>query len=1219
MDLELRRLVVQALDAVRVPHRRVAGGGLEVDLPVHLRTHFRGRSRLRLLFDEEVWRHDRDAELVTVGSPFLVGLETLLKETGPVSVLVGGEWFREPRAFEEWRTTFTLLNAREVGPHDSVHTDAILRFTYEITIPGATDRAELVTLAWQEGTGLLDPARIAELHRQRWYAPSEVGGVGGEDLPAAVLLQARSACEKGLRTKVLPVYEEELSAIRASLAEEASRVRDEARVRRAELVTPDRRQEIDEEERLRLERIGRNRDAGCRVVEQTLQIWRVARRDLWLDVARMGDGRVVRVPLTRNQAGRFRQDLCGGCTHSHFRYLVSPAEQTRLLCEQCGALCSAEGCPEVLSLQRPSSCPKCERPRFCASHGSACSACGVAHCPGHTVRASCCDAAHCPDHPPVESRDGRLLCRKHAATCAFDGQWTHVDDLVTCPLTGRVLFVGNAVTPRGDDRLLDPAAVVSCATTGELVARDRAGQCAVDELWHRIEHLETIDGEHVCHGHTTIVDVPPGVQVRSDRVQVCGDTSARLAPSAAETCSVRGRVYDRRLLVECPITLQWLHRAEAVSPPGDERMLHPSAVLRCPETGHLVARDRAIRDELAKSEVWLSPEGVVTCAISKGRTARSNSVVAACCGRQVAMPFAGRSPVSDRWWCREHGVLCEAHKVPVLPDEAVSCAISGRALCLEHTVAVECGRRVDPAHAYQLEGGTWGCDQHHRICSVRRRPYPVEQLVLCPLSGQWLHRDVAVSPPDDDRALHPEATVRCAASGVPVARDRAVRDELAGANEVWLHPKAVVYCAVSGKATQSGNVVTAACCGRSVGREFAGQSPISGGWWCRDHARLCVAHGVNVLPLEAVTCAISKRSLCLRHVVRAECGRMVSLELAYRLPDGSWGCHEHYSLCSVLAAPFPSGELVQCPVTKKWLHPSAAVRPSGDDRRLHPEAVVSCSESGRPVAKDRAIRDELSSTETLLAPEAAVKCAISGKWTRRSNTVVAACCQRQVSLPMAGRSALSSAWWCRDHVRRCSADAAPVLPAEVVTCPITHRVLCRKHTVTAECGRRVAQDAVYVLPDGSHGCYEHFGVCVGEHPTLRASLVACAVCGHGVCANHQGRDAYVPHSARCASHVRECRRCHMVATHGAGSVCVWCEAASPLLRTDHAWQAFELAVRPKLPWTTWLTWQSVQVSGTEGVRVIEVQSPLGNKRYRLTDGTNESMLDVLQGNTWIPC
>lgn len=827
MSLQLRAAVLRGLRILGADCRLRSGGILEVELPAPIRHHFSGRQRLVLVFEHAVWQHDRRSDLVVPGSAILRGLEAALQERGGTVIRIGGELIADPASSPQ--IPFEVLNGTLIEIHPRVHLELVLRILYEVRLPEPADAIELVPIAWSPGSGLLSPGELAALEARTWYEAAEVSALPG--LTPATLgewdrMRGREAAEAELRQRLQPFLQGQVHQRAQQAAERERRYRQEARERAAEaasLADPDRGRrlaEIEEELEARLAQSQRLQTTSFQVRERTLQLLQLGRCEHELEYQLIGSGQRIRVPLPGPHDPQ-RAARCGACAQLQPRYYLSPTSDTHLLCEACGVLCAAPGCSTIAPAQAPDRCTACARSRFCSAHTHACASCGARVCPEHSTVADCCGAVLCGEHRPVAARDGRLLCPRHHGTCAVDELPTHTDDLVTCPLSGATVSRANAAQPPGDDRLLHPDQVVELHD-GRILARDRAGRCAVDGAWLPTTQLLELHGDRVCPQHTCTVDQPPGQVVRSDRVHTCADTGQRLAPSAAGICSVDGQAYWTERLMRCPVTDQLLFVGNAVSLDGQQ--LHPDAVVTCVHTGR-----RLVRSEAA------------SCSVGGGPLA----------------PEAAVHTAAGRIVCPEHAVRVE------LPPGEIVAADQVR-------ICAETGARLAPRLA--------------RRCSVRDRIYREDLVRICPVTGSGVHHEAAVRLPGDDRALHPDAIVRCGACGEPIAQDRAVREELG--ERRWLHPAEAQRCERSGLITAADALVVADCCGRRIHRDATGPSPIDGRTWCLDHGQRCEAHDAIVLQDQARTCAITGRALCPEHAVEALCGLTVARTEALEVPGG---------------------------------------------------------------------------------------------------------------------------------------------------------------------------------------------------------------------------------------------------------------------------------------------------------------------------------------------
>lgn len=194
--------------------------------------------------------------------------------------------------------------------------------------------------------------------------------------------------------------------------------------------------------------------------------------------------------------------------------------------------------------------------------------------------------------------------------------------------------------------------------------------------------------------------------------------------------------YHRDKLITCPATGRLLHPSQARVIIGDGRKLHPSAVFTCSATGNPIASDRCVPDQF-NGDAPLHPDAVVRCELSNKTTARSRTEVVACCGRRVAKDFVTRTAISGRLACSEHRKHCESHGNWVMPDEAVTCPITSKKLCIEHTGLVDCcGRRVAKRETLAIADGKLGCTEHWVSCGEGGHPLLREQAHICSTTGR---------------------------------------------------------------------------------------------------------------------------------------------------------------------------------------------------------------------------------------------------------------------------------------------------------------------------------------------------------------------------------------------------------------------------------------------------------------------------------------------------
>ena len=66
-----------------------------------------------------------------------------------------------------------------------------------------------------------------------------------------------------------------------------------------------------------------------------------------------------------------------------------------------------------------------------------------------------------------------------------------------------------------------------------------------------------------------------------------------------------------------------------------------------------------------------------------------------------------------------------------MPSESRLCAVSGRMLCVDHTLVAQCGSVIDPAIAIALEDGATGCPKHYTRCDHEAHPLRITEARPC--------------------------------------------------------------------------------------------------------------------------------------------------------------------------------------------------------------------------------------------------------------------------------------------------------------------------------------------------------------------------------------------------------------------------------------------------------------------------------------------------------
>ena len=488
----------------------------------------------------------------------------------------------------------------------------------------------------------------------------------------------------------------------------------------------------------------------------------------------------------------------------------------------------------------------------------------------------------------------------------------------------------------------------------------------------------------------------------------------------------------------------------------------------CPEHANHCSFDGCANSLCPTHTSWrseeepLCPEHSAVCSVA-GEVLRRNEV--------------SRCPVTEQLVCAQHGVHAPDDPRRLHPDGTVRCGTSQRVLakdragrcsvdngwhalehlstsdatnatcCSGHLVAVDrpVGWRVELERVLSCPESNLRIDvSASSICSVSREACFVDALVTCPVTRQLFRPSLARLLPDDDRVLHPSAVDTCNSTGLSTARDRLAK------------------CGIDKTLHRTTHLIES-----DATRELL----------CEAHRiRLDEPEGWEVEPFRAIVCA--------------ETGKQVDVSLAAKCSVSQEDCFAH--------------ALLTCPITLKRLRPSLAQVLPDDGRALHPEAVVFSVLSGRPVALDRAIWDDLSFQQSSpLHPSEAATCEHSGKAAAAQRLVTVECCGKRVAPTFVHASTASGRPGCPVHASKCAVDGAVVLSDETITCAVTGRQVCHAHAVHAECGAVIGIDRALVLESERWGCPDHFGLCAtGTHPVPRERLERCTHCGDDVCGAH---------------------------------------------------------------------------------------------------------------------
>lgn len=432
------------------------------------------------------------------------------------------------------------------------------------------------------------------------------------------------------------------------------------------------------------------------------------------------------------------------------------------------------------------------------------------------------------------------------------------------------------------------------------------------------------------------------------------------------------------------------------------------------------------------------------------------------CGFACADPDCG----AIGWTADRRKPRCaECTSTRFCDEHLQECSGCGKQLCPDHVLQCEwpgCDTALCPEHRFEdAETGQRLCRSHIGRCSAGGELLRRSALQECPLSDKLVCQTHGIRPPGDERLLHPGKVLVCGTSGEVAAVDRVTR------------------CAVCRISHRTELMQTCSATGKTICRADTAPVDRPEGWSVRrDRLRHCAETGLRLDVDLVLECSVSKQTV-LREL------------------------------------------LAQCPVTNRLFLPALGNSPEGDPRTLHPAAVVTCVASGRSIARDRAVTDELDSRRPPLHPDASGRCQRSGKLTRKDTLVQVECCGRTVATQFTGHSAMSGRRFCFDHRLRCVVHDDWVMEAEVVRCAISDAVLCRDHAIETECGALVAPAHALDLVGGGFGCPTHYGICAGGHNASRTDLEVCSHCEYPVCSRH-GLDGACGGGRVCSTHGGSC-------------------------------------------------------------------------------------------------
>jgi hypothetical protein len=834
---DLRGPVARAMQVIGCGWREIGPGVFVATIPPSLRHHFRNQATLRVVFDPDVWQQDRRTELAAPGGGFLDSLERALAERAGQPIRVGGVLESDGALGRAWAARVRVLNAHLEQLDHPISYEQALRFVFEFEIPLSPPVTELVAVACDLQGNVLDAKELARRDPADAYDYDEVAGAVSLRIewPESHVARLRSLCRAEAEWRIKRAFAGDL---RKRTDRGAAQV-EEARIahdrERTQAQSPAELEELEQEFARRRAVYEAGASGTIRVQERTVTLL-VTGKDSLVARYRRRTGATADI-IPKMHLGKVRDDQCAHCHQVRTEYVIS-GESAEMWCTSCGRACTAPDCAATMRAGQVT-CGRCAEVRWCPDHVTACATCSQHRCPDHGGSCTVCGTAGCEAHLRTHSESKEALCAVHGMPCAVDGAVLRDSELVRC----------------------------------------------------------TRSGDLVCARHSVAVDVPAGAVVRSDRVRVCAASHTKMDVDFAGTCSVDEQVYMASTLDKCPVTLLRLHPRNAIQVEGDDRVLHPSAVLYSTVSGVPVARDRAREDAFLPNQV-LHPTEAFLCELTDRWTAKTRVVTASCCGRVVAQSLTAAHSTTRLLLCRDHYAECGVDRAVLLAEELRSCSATGMRVCADHGATLD-----DPPHGFVRRERVRLCaETGHRIdqdsagtCTVDGATYKLGLLVTCPLTERIFHPSHGILTEGDSRLLHPAGVVYSDVSSKPVARDLAVLD--AFSEHAFLLPNEAVRCELSLKWTALVRTVAAPCCGKQIAETLTSISVLSGRRVCQACARTCAANHGPFLPDEVVKCDISGIGWCLSHLQRTTCGRQVGPDYAVRLDDGKWECVEHYRRC----------------------------------------------------------------------------------------------------------------------------------------------------------------------------------------------------------------------------------------------------------------------------------------------------------------------------------
>lgn len=606
---------------------------------------------------------------------------------------------------------------------------------------------------------------------------------------------------------------------------------------------------------------------------------------------------------------------------------------------------------------------------------------------------------------------GLPIAKDVARTCAVSGVHVSPAELVECELTGALVLPKHLATSQiSGKRFREDEEEVSVLTqrkghASEMrEAEDPTGLIAVDEAGVSDMSQRVAARERLARS-----EAEPYRSGLADEIESCSISGLRALRDEVVTCPVTGHLGLPSLMERCEVTDELVHpdgltrsaasgrrfrSDQSVSSVISDAIAHQSemVVSVLPEgpileseagvsavSGATAARERLLASELEPFRLGL-PDELVTCRVS-GRKVLSDEVVA--------------SPDGEGWAVASELVACAFTERMLLPSQIASSLVSGKSYDqAEEAVSEWSGRRGHRSEFVEadLPAGLIAIDEVGRSDHSQRiaAAEALEESAVDP--GRRAFPDEMVHSSISGKACLPGEEVRCVITGAPMLPDEVKRCGFTGGALV---PDQIETSSLSGKPFRKDEACTSVLSGiRGHQSEFveacdpvgwipaseAEKSAVSGRFASRD--RLVESSGGSGrlgLRDELEPCAASGALLFPDELaVSAVSGMKVDARLLLKsAASDDRALEEELVRCEVGGELFLPQEIGTCAVSGKRVDMRLLVQGDLSDRSCLEEHLATCVASGR-----RALPDELvvcSVSGSLIAPFRSVKCSVTGR------------------------------------------------------------------------------------------------------------------------------------------------------------------------------------------------------------------------------------------------